>query len=325
MSVDGLPAATPRPAAAPAGPTLLPGTLPSEEAPSGIVEIGGLVDLRPSRTFRQDAFRRFRRNRLAMFGLGLIILLFLVGAIGPSLVQDPYLQERSVFRSAPDSAHWFGTDQVGRDVFARVVHGIRLSLTIGIVVSLLAATIGVAVGAVAGYVGRWVDTALMRLIDVLLGLPYIIFAFALIAVIGRGVGAVILTLAVSSWLTTARVVRASFLQAKHFDYVEAARAVGVPGLRIAWRHILPNVIQPVIVLVAVAVGSAVLAEAALSFLGVGVQEPTPSLGLMIARSRSFFSTAPWLLLFPGLAIMLTVLGFLLVGDGLRDALDVKES
>jgi ABC-type dipeptide/oligopeptide/nickel transport system permease subunit len=159
---------------------------------------------------------------------------------------------------------------------------------------------------------------------VFLGIPYLILAFAFIAAIGEGVGAVIITLAFTSWLTTARVVRAGFLQAKQYDYVEAARAVGVPAPRIIWRHILPNVIQPIIVLVAVGIGAAVLAEAALSFLGVGVQEPTPSLGLMISTAQNFFSTAPHLLIFPALAIVLTVLGFLLVGDGLRDALDVKE-
>lgn len=307
------------------GPSLLTGTLPSEEAPIGTQTVGGLADLRPTRTFRQDAWRRFKKNKLAVFGLFLIAFLVLVGVFGPTFVQDPYVQERDIYRSAPDATHWFGTDQVGRDELARVVHGIRLSLIIGLTVSFLATLIGVTIGSIAGYLGRWVDATFMRIIDILLGIPYIILAFALIAVVGRGVGAVIITLAISSWLVTARVIRAAFLQAKEYEYVEAARAVGVPGRRIVWRHILPNVIQPVIVLVAVAVGTAVLAEAALSFLGVGVQEPTPSLGLMISRSRSFFSTAPWLLIFPGMAIMLTVLGFLLVGDGLRDALDVKES
>lgn len=284
-----------------------------------------LADVRPSRSFRQDAWRRFKKNKLAMFGLVLVVVLLLVGLVGPFLCQDPLAQEKYLSKTGPDAAHWFGTDNLGRDVFARVVHGIRLSLFIGFVVTLLETFIGVTLGAVAGWRGKWVDAVLMRVVDVLLGIPYLILAFAFIAVIGRGVGAVIFTLAITSWLTTARVIRAGFLQAKNLEYVEAARAVGVPSFRIIWRHILPNVVQPIIVLVAVGIGSAVLAEAALSFLGVGVQEPTASLGLMISRSRSFFSSAPWLLIAPGLAIMLTVLGFLLVGDGLRDALDVKES
>jgi peptide/nickel transport system permease protein len=244
--------------------------------------------------------------------------------IGPFFVQDPYKQERLLSRTGPDSHHWFGTDQLGRDEFARVVYGMRLSLLVGFAVAGLQFFIGVTLGATAGWVGRWVDVIITRFIDIMLGIPYLVLAFAFIAVIGRGIGAVILTLAMSSWLVTARVVRAGFTQVKHLEYVEAARAVGVKDFRIVWRHILPNVIQPVIVLVAVGVGTAILAEAALSFLGVGVQEPTASLGLMISRSRSFFSTSPHLLFFPGAAIALIVLGFLLVGDGLRDALDVKD-
>jgi len=305
-------------------PSRIPGTrYRSEDAPSGLSD--GLNEVLPVRSFRQDAWRRFRRNKLALFGLALVVFLVLVGLIGPFLVQDPLVQERLIFKSNPDAAHWFGTDQVGRDVFARVIYGIRLSLFIGFIVTMLETVIGISLGALAGWRGRMTDAVIMRLVDIFLGIPYLVLAFAFIAVIGKGVSAMIITLAVTSWLTTARLVRAGFLQAKRFEYVEAARAVGVPSYRIVWRHILPNIVQPIIVLVAIGIGSAVLAEAALSYLGVGVQEPTPSLGLMIARSQSFFSTAPHLLLFPALAIVLTVLSFLLVGDGLRDALDVKES
>ncbi|MEO5838785.1 MAG: ABC transporter permease [Acidimicrobiales bacterium] len=283
-----------------------------------------LAEIVETRSFRALAWRRFRRNRLAMFGLAVVMILVALAMIGPFLVQDPYKQERLLSRTGPDSHHWFGTDQLGRDEFARVVYGMRLSLFVGFAVAALQFFIGVTLGATAGWVGRWIDVIITRFIDIMLGIPYLVLAFAFIAVIGRGVGAVILTLAMSSWLVTARVVRAGFTQVKDLEYVEAARAVGVKGFRIVWRHILPNVIQPVIVLVAVGVGSAILAEAALSFLGVGVQEPTASLGLMISRSRSFFSTSPHLLFFPGAAIALIVLGFLLVGDGLRDALDVKD-
>jgi ABC-type dipeptide/oligopeptide/nickel transport system permease subunit len=283
-----------------------------------------LAEVAETRSFRALAWRRFRRNRLAMFGLAIVVILVLLGMIGPFFVQDPYKQERLLSRTGPDSHHWFGTDQLGRDEFARVVYGMRLSLLVGFAVAGLQFFIGVTLGATAGWVGRWIDVIITRFIDIMLGIPYLVLAFAFIAVIGRGIFAVILTLAMSSWLVTARVVRAGFTQVKHLEYVEAARAVGVKDFRIVWRHILPNVIQPVIVLVAVGVGTAILAEAALSFLGVGVQEPTASLGLMISRSRSFFSTSPHLLFFPGSAIALIVLGFLLVGDGLRDALDVKD-
>lgn len=305
-------------------PSEIPGSrLRSEDAPSGMSD--GLNEVLPVRSFRQDAWRRFRRNRLAIFGLGLVLALVVVGLVGPFLVRDPLAQERLLSKSGPDSTHWFGTDQLGRDMFARVVYGIRLSLLIGFAVTALETLIGVSLGALAGWRGRLTDTFIMRTIDVFLGIPYLVLAFAFIAVIGRGIGAVVITLAVTSWLTTARLVRAGFLQAKQFEYVEAARSLGVPPRRIVWRHIMPNVVQPIIVLVAVGIGSAVLAEAALSYLGVGVQEPTPSLGLMISRAQSFFSTSPHLLLFPAGAIVLLVLGFLLVGDGLRDALDVKES
>jgi peptide/nickel transport system permease protein len=283
-----------------------------------------LTEIVHTRSFRSLAWRRFRRNRLAIFGLVIVVALVALALIGPFFVQSPYKQERLLSKTGPDSHHWFGTDQLGRDEFARVVYGMRLSLMVGFAVGALQFFIGVTLGATAGWVGRWVDVIITRFIDIMLGIPYLVLAFTFIAVIGRGIGAVIVTLALSSWLVTARVVRAGFTQVKHLEYVEAARAVGVHDFRIVWRHILPNVIQPVIVLVAVGVGSAILAEAALSFLGVGVQEPTASLGLMISRSRSFFSSAPHLLLFPGIAIALVVLGFLLVGDGLRDALDVKD-
>jgi ABC-type dipeptide/oligopeptide/nickel transport system permease subunit len=185
--------------------------------------------------------------------------------------------------------------------------------------------IGITVGALSGWFGRIVDTLLMRFVDIVLGIPYLVLALALISVLGRGVTAVIITLAATAWLQTARTVRAGFLQVRELEYVEAAKAVGVPARRIVWRHILPNVFQPVIVLVAVGIGSAILAEAALSFLGVGVEDPQPSLGLMVSDARNFFLESPTLLILPGLGIVLTVLGFLLLGDGLRDALDVKDA
>lgn len=283
-----------------------------------------LKDVVATRSFRQDSWRRFRSNKLAIVGMALVVFLLIVAIIGPFLVQDPLTQERLLFKTGPDSNHWFGTDQVGRDVFARVVFGIRLSLFIGLLVSLLEVFVGIVLGAMAGWFGRFFDTIVMRIVDILLAVPYFLVAVAMIAIVGRGTEAVIITLVVTSWLATARVVRAGMLQAKEFDYVEAARAIGVPTRRIITRHIMPNIIQPILVLTAIGIGSAVLAESALSFLGVGVQEPTPSLGLMISRSQSFFSESPGLLIFPGLAIILTVLGFLLIGDGLRDALDVKD-
>jgi ABC-type dipeptide/oligopeptide/nickel transport system permease subunit len=279
----------------------------------------------PSRSFRQDAWRRFRNNKLAMAGLVIVILLILIGVIGPFFTRNPVpAQERLLSKTPPSGKYWFGLDQLGRDEFARVIHGIRLSLVIGFLVSFLEIFVGLVLGAVAGWYGKWADALIMRLVDVFLALPYFLIAVALVAIAGRGVSAVIITLVVTSWLTTARVVRAAMIQAKELDYVEAARAIGVPARRIVTRHIMPNIIQPILVLLAIGIGSAVLAESALSFLGVGVQEPTASLGLMISKSRDFFAQSPGLLFFPAIAIVFTVLGFLLVGDGIRDALDVKE-
>lgn len=284
-----------------------------------------LLEAGPGRSLAQDAWRRFKRNRLAMFGLVLVVFLVIVAVVGPFVVQDPTKFSKTVFKEPPTNQHPFGVDHRGADVLANVVHGVRLSLFIGIMATVLETVIGILVGAVAGWFGGIFDTISMRIVDVMLGIPYIILAYAFITVLGRGVPAVILTLALTAWLQTARVVRAGYLQAKELEYVEAAKALGVGQWRIMWRHILPNVFQPVIVLVAVGVGSAILAEAALSFLGVGIQPPAPSLGRMIADSQSHFAAAPYLLIFPGLAIIVTVLGFLLVGDGLRDALDVKDT
>jgi ABC-type dipeptide/oligopeptide/nickel transport system permease subunit len=283
-----------------------------------------LHEIGPARSLGQDAWRRFKRNKLAMFGLALVVLLLLIALIGPFLVQSPSNTVGNIALEKPTQQHWFGTDNVGRDVLARVVYGIRLSLFIGVMVAILETVLGIFVGAISGWFGKWTDTILMRFVDIMLGIPYILLAFAIITVIGRGFWTVILVLALTSWLQTTRVVRAGFLQTKEFEYVEAARAMGVGSWRIIWRHILPNVFQPVVVLLAIGIGSAILGEAALSFLGVGVIPPTASLGLMIAESQPFFSTAPYLLIFPGLAVMATVLGFLLVGDGLRDALDVRD-
>ncbi|HRA34478.1 MAG TPA: ABC transporter permease [Acidimicrobiales bacterium] len=290
-------------------------------------EAGGLnaslADVGPSRSLLSDAWRRFRRNKLAMLGIVLVVFLVVVALVGPYLVQDP-LDTGGLSKEKPTNQHWFGTDSLGRDVLARVVHGIRLSLFIGLVATLAQTFIGMTVGAVSGWFRGWSDTVLMRIVDIILGIPYLVLALAMVAVLGKGVPAVIITLALTAWLQTARTVRAGFLQVRELEYVEAAKAVGVPTRRIILRHVMPNVFQPVIVLMAIGIGMAILAEAALSFLGVGVKAPAPSLGLMIAESQSSFTTSPHLLIFPGLAIVFTVLGFMLVGDGLRDALDVKD-
>jgi peptide/nickel transport system permease protein len=232
-------------------------------------------------------------------------------------------RDSSNFRSPPSSDHWFGTDIIGRDVFSRVVYGARVSLRIGIASTVVAMFIGILVGAFAGFVGRWPESLIMRITDIFLSIPYIVLAIAVATVFGRSENSVIVVLGLTGWLVVSRIVRATFLQLKQMEYVEAARALGYRQGRIMFRHILPNALQPIIVYGTIAIGSAILAEAALSFLGVGPQDPTPAWGLMVSQGKGDLANAPHLVFFPGAAIALTVLAFVLIGDGLRDALDPK--
>ena len=279
----------------------------------------------PPVSLKVDVWRRYRKNKLAMLGLGIIVLLVLVAVFAEVIA--PYDPEEIPSpisaRESPSWEHLFGTDAVGRDLFSRVVFGARVSLRVGIASVIIATVIGVAAGAAAGYYGGWVDSFLMRITDIFLAFPYILAAIAIITVVGRGERTVILVLGLLGWLAIARVLRSSFLQIKQQEYVEAAHAIGASDRRIIFRHMLPNAIQPVIVYSTLFVGSAVLSEAALSFLGVGVTPPTPAWGLMVAEGRKFLATDPYLLFFPGAAIFLTVTAFVFVGDGLRDALDPR--
>ena len=276
-----------------------------------------------ARPLRADVWRRFRRNKLAMAGLVFIVLLILV-AIFASVIAPYSITERtSEFRQGPSRDHLFGTDRIGRDVFSRVVYGARVSLRVGIIATLISLIIGVLAGAVAGFMGGFVETIVMRITDIFLAIPYIILAVALATVLGRGENTIIVVLGLTGWLAICRIVRSSFLSLRQLEYVEAATALGAGRLRIMFRHILPNALQPIIVYGTIAVGSAILAEAALSFLGVGAIPPTPAWGLMVDEGRGDLVNAPHLLYFPGGAIFLTVLAFQFVGDGLRDALDPR--
>lgn len=292
-------------------------------APPGTDEPGAAAP-EPARSFRGDVWRRFRKNRLAVVGLAVIAVLVLAALLAPLLSPyPPNAIDTAASRQPPSSAHWFGTDLLGRDLFTRVLYGAQTSLQVGIIAVLIATSIGVTAGAVAGYFGGKVDTLIMRVTDVFLAFPYLLLAIAVIVAVGRGKGTVIAVIGFLGWMAIARLFRSSVLSVKEAEYVEAARVVGCSDLRIIVRHILPNAIQPVVVYATIFVGTAVLAEAALSFLGAGIVEPTAAWGLMVADGRRFLFTSPHMLFFPGAAIFVTVMAFVFVGDGLRDALDPR--
>jgi ABC-type dipeptide/oligopeptide/nickel transport system permease subunit len=293
------------------------------EAAEGTVEPTGDSDLAVARPLRADVWKRFRRNKLAMIGLAFIILMGLVAIFAPLIAPFTYTELAGDSRESPSLDHLFGTDRIGRDLFTRVVYGARVSLRIGVIATIISMVIGVAVGAAAGFFGGLIDNLLMRLTDVLLAIPYVILAVAIATVVGRSENSVILILGITGWLGIARIVRASFLSLKQLEYVEAAKALGFSRRRIMFRHIMPNALQPMIVYGTIAVGSVILAEAALSFLSVGPQEPTPAWGLMVADGKGLLVPSPHVLFFPSAAIALTVMAFVFVGDGLRDALDPK--
>jgi ABC-type dipeptide/oligopeptide/nickel transport system permease subunit len=290
-----------------------------------VTEPGGLDSISAAaRPLRKDIWRRFRQNKAAMVGLIFIVLLIVVAVFAPLIA--PYsITERASgqFRDGPSMDHWFGTDSIGRDVFSRLVYGARFSLKIGIAATAISLVIGLLLGATAGFFGGVLETVIMRVTDVFLAIPYVVLAVAIAAALGTGENTIILVLGFTGWLGICRIVRSSFLGLKQLEYIEAAHALGYSRRRIMFRHMLPNALQPIIVYGTIAVGSVILAEAALSYLGVGPQEPTPAWGLMVKDGKSSLSVAPHLLFFPGGAIFLTVLAFVFIGDGLRDALDPK--
>jgi ABC-type dipeptide/oligopeptide/nickel transport systems, permease components len=267
---------------------------------------------------------RFAANKLALLGLVLVLLLFVTAALAPWIAPaDPYQQDLMNTLQAPSAAHPFGTDSLGRDQLARVIYGAQIAVVVGVASIVLTVVIGVALGAVAGYFGRFYDALVMRVADVLFAFPLLIGAIIIITVVGRGVTPVVVALAVFGWATVARLLRSSVLSVREMDYVHAARALGAGHLRVIMRHILPNSIAPVLVYATFNVGTAVVAEASLSFLGVGVSPDVPEWGNMLAVGRGFIGVYDYMWTLPSLAVVLTTLGFIFVGDGLRDALDPK--
>ena len=271
------------------------------------------------------AWRRFVRRRAAVAGL-VVIALFVFAAVFAPLIApyDPISTSWAAVRKAPSAAHWLGTDENGRDVLARVIFGARASMLAGVVSVLIAAGIGVPAGLLAGFVGGWIDAVLSRIVDAMLACPFLILAIALAAFLGPDLKNAMIAIGVTAAPVFMRVSRGAAMDVAGNDYVEAARALGNPPWRVAVRHVLPNIIPPVLVQGTLAIAAAIIAEASLSFLGLGQQPPQPRWGSMLNAAQRFLTQAPWLAVFPGLAIFLCVLSFNLVGDGLRDALDPRQ-
>jgi ABC-type dipeptide/oligopeptide/nickel transport system permease subunit len=269
---------------------------------------------------------RLRTDRRAWFGAGVVVLLVLLAVLAPLVARhDPTGVDLVNSLEPPSAAHWFGTDVQGRDVWARLVYGARISLTVGIVSQGIALSLGVLLGLVAGYYGRWVDELVMRLADVTLAFPTLLLLIALVAALQPSLTVVFLTIGVVGWAGMARIVRGQVLVVRELEFVQAERALGARDARILSLHVLPSVVAPVVIAATLGVAGAIIAESSLSFLGLGVQPPTPSWGAMIADGRDLYQLrhAPWTSVFPGLAIGAAVLGFNLLGDALRDAIDPR--
>lgn len=272
-----------------------------------------------------------KTNKVAVAGMVLIIILALISIViwvselmGKQILPyDPNYSDMTKSFIWPNSKHWFGTDQLGRDIFSRVLDGTKISLSVGIAAVVISMTLGVVFGSIAGYRGGKTDTAIMRFMDMMLAIPSILLAIAFMAALGKGIDKAIIAIGLVSIPEYARIVRGSILSAKENDYVQAARVIGNGDYRIIFKHILPNVVSSIVVRATLGISSAILDTAALGFLGLGVQPPYAEWGDMLGRARGFIFSAPYTLIFPGVAITLTVLAFNLFGDGLRDALDPK--
>jgi oligopeptide transport system permease protein len=270
-----------------------------------------------------DAWARLRRNRMAVFAGGFLLVMCTLAALAPWLpfLADPAAQDLAKGATPPSFSHGFGTDELGRDLLARVLHGGRISMLVGLVGTLVSLLIGVTWGAIAGYVGGRTDDLMMRVVDVLYALPYIFLVILLLVFFSKSLLMLFVALGLVQWLTMARIVRGQVLSLKHQTFVEAARALGASDLAIVFRHIVPNTLGPVIVYTTLTVPAVILQEAFLSFLGLGVQPPNASWGTLVSDGAKLLALFPWLVLFPGLAMSLTLLAFNFLGDGLRDALD----
>lgn len=273
----------------------------------------------------KDLLHIFYKNKMAVAGFIIILAMVIIAVFAPLIAtQAPEAQNLAARFQSPSATHFFGTDNFGRDIFSNVVYGARISLFIGLVATIISVIIGTIIGAVAGFFGGAVDNLMMRLVDIILSIPSLILAIAISAVLGTGIRNLILAVSLSSITNYARIVRASVLSVKEQEYVEAAKIGGASNFRLIFRHILPNCTGPIIVQATLGVGTAILQAASLSFIGLGVQPPTPEWGGMLSQGRSYIQDYPHMTIFPGLAIALTIFSLNLFGDGLRDALDATQ-
>lgn len=272
----------------------------------------------------KDAFRSLRKNKLALVGAGIIGFFILIAIVAPLVTSHGINDQDMTLRLQPPSAEfWFGTDDFGRDIFSRIVYGARISLWVGFFAVTGALVFGTLLGIIAGYYGRFVDTIISRFFDIMLAFPSILLAIAIVAILGPSLENALIAIAIVNIPIFGRLVRSKVLSIKNEEYIMAAKAQGMKNSRIILHHILPNSLSPIIVQATLGFGTAILEAAALGFLGMGAQPPDPEWGKMLSDARSFIQSAPWTVLFPGISIMLLVLGFNLIGDGLRDALDPK--
>lgn len=271
-----------------------------------------------------EAWRSFKKNKLALVG-AMIVLFFIVIAILAPVIAPYEFKEQNLPNKllAPSSEHWFGTDDLGRDVFSRVIYGARISLWVGFLAVVGSIIVGCLLGVVAGYYGKWIDTIISRIFDIMLAFPSILLAIAIVAVLGPSLKNALIAIAVINIPNFGRLIRSRVLSVKQEEYIMAAKAIGMSDNRILFRHVLPNSMAPLIVQGTLAIATAIIEAAALGFLGLGAEAPNPEWGKMLSDAKAFLTQAPWTMVFPGLAIMLTVLGFNLMGDGLRDALDPR--
>jgi oligopeptide transport system permease protein len=280
---------------------------------------------RPSLTFWQDAYRRLRKNKVAMMGLTFLFLLTAVSLLAPMLSKYTYdLQDYSVVGIGPTAEHWFGTDDLGRDVWTRLWIGGRVSLFIGFAAVALDSIIGVLYGGISGYFGGWVDDVMQRFVEVMIGIPGLLLTMLLVVVLKPGLGTLLLAMVIANWIGMARLVRGQVLQLKEQEFVLAARTLGASPMRIILKHLIPNAMGPILVNITLGVPNAIFAEAGLSFIGLGIPIPFASWGTMVSEGYNNLKVYPWMLIFPAMAIALTMLSFNLFGDGLTDALDPNQ-